>query len=292
MHIYVCGNITVDEFWQVDHFPAEGESALGNKVHSDVGGKGANQAMILSRCGLTTSLITATGEDSQGEWLRQRASDENLLLLPASASVPFSDNSVIFTTAQGDNAIMTSNAAANSLTPERVSDWLQAAQPGDIFLQQGNLSAQTTLALFRLAKSRGMTTVFNPSPVSPAFVDCWPWIDIAVVNQGEATLLQPRLSSHGSLITTLGAGGAELQRDQQRWRVPAMQADVVDTTGAGDTFLAVLLASSLLRQTAPDSLALRHATAAAALTVSRRGTWRAFPTRAELQAILSATQSS
>ncbi|WP_313689524.1 PfkB family carbohydrate kinase [Pantoea sp.] len=292
MHIYVCGNITVDEFWQVDHFPAEGESALGNKVHSDVGGKGSNQAMVLSRCGIATTLITATGADSQGEWLRQRASDERLTLLPSAATVTFSDNSVIFTTADGDNAIMTSNTAANSLTPESVSAHLTAAQPGDIFLQQGNLSPQTTLALFQQAKSRGMTTVFNPSPVNPDFAHCWPWVDIAVVNQGEAALLIPMLPPHGSLITTLGAAGAQLQRDQQSWQVAAVKAEVVDTTGAGDTFLAVMLASSLLRQTLPDALALRHATAAAAITVSRRGTWGAFPTRAELQTILTCTNPS
>ncbi|MDE1186831.1 MAG: PfkB family carbohydrate kinase [Pantoea sp.] len=287
MHIYVCGNITVDEFWQVDHFPSEGESALGNKVHSDVGGKGSNQAMVLSRCGIATTLITATGADSQGEWLRQRASDERLTLLPSAATVTFSDNSVIFTTADGNNAIMTSNAAANSLTPESVSAHLTAAQPGDIFLQQGNLSPQTTLALFQQAKSRGMTTIFNPSPVNPDFAHCWPWVDIAVVNQGEAALLLPMLPPHGSLITTLGAAGAQLQRDQQSWQVAAVKAEVIDTTGAGDTFLAVMLASSLLRQTLPDALALRHATAAAAITVSRRGTWGAFPTRSELQTILA-----
>ncbi|MBP2199809.1 PfkB family carbohydrate kinase [Pantoea cypripedii] len=287
MHIYVCGNITVDEFWQVDHFPAEGESALGNKVHSDVGGKGSNQAMVLSRCGIATTLITATGADSQGEWLRQRVSHERLALLPTAATVPFSDNSVIFTTAEGDNAIMTSNAAANSLTPETVSAHLTVAQPGDIFLQQGNLTPQTTLALFQQAKSRGMITVFNPSPVNPDFAHCWPWVDIAVVNQGEAALLTPTLPPHGSLITTLGAAGAQLQRDQQSWQVAAVKTEVIDTTGAGDTFLAVMLASSLLRQTLPDALALHHATAAAAITVSRRGTWGAFPTRSELQAILA-----
>lgn len=287
MHIYVCGNITVDEFWQVDHFPAAGESALGNKVHSDVGGKGANQAMVLSRCGISTALITATGEDSQGEWLRQCVSHESLTLLPPAATVPFSDNSVIFTTADGDNAIMTSNAAANSLTPASVSAYLTTAQPGDIFLQQGNLAAPTTLALFQLAKSRGMTTVFNPSPVNPEFAHCWPWVDIAVVNQGEAALLAPVLPPHASLITTLGAAGARLQRDQQCWQVAAVTAEVIDTTGAGDTFLAVMLASSLLRQTPPDALALRHATEAAAITVSRRGTWGAFPTSSELQAILA-----
>ncbi len=65
------------------------------------------------------------------------------------------------------------------------------AVAGDILLQQGNFSLDKTRALFQYARSRGMTTVFNPSPVNPDFCHLWPLIDIAVVNESEAELLQP-----------------------------------------------------------------------------------------------------
>jgi len=69
--------------------------------------------------------------------------------------------------------------------------------------------------------------------------------------------------------------------------VPAHTCDVIDSTGAGDTLLAVALAAAILRQ---ENIALRSlevASRAAALTVSRSGTRMAFPTVEELERLLS-----
>ncbi|MDX6941283.1 PfkB family carbohydrate kinase, partial [Enterobacter kobei] len=84
-----------------------------------------------------------------------------------------------------------------------------------------------------------------PSPVNPDFCHLWPLIDIAVVNESEAELLQP----YGvkTLVITQGAAGAWLVQEGQRQFCPAVPAEALDTTGAGDTFLAVMLASALLR---------------------------------------------
>ena len=84
-----------------------------------------------------------------------------------------------------------------------------------------------------------------------------------------------------------GAAGAWLLQEGQRRFCPAVPAEALDTTGAGDTFLAVMLASALLRDVAPDALALAHASRAAAITVSRRGTLSAFPGSHELAALLT-----
>lgn len=158
------------------------------------------------------------------------------------------------------------------------------AAAGDILLQQGNFSLDKTRALFRYAKTLGMTTVFNPSPVNPDFCHLWPLVDIAVVNESEAELLQP----YGvkTLVITR-APLARLVQAGQRQFCPAVPAEALDTTGAGDTFLAVMLASALLRGVAPDDLALAHASRAAAITVSRRGTLSAFPGSHELAALLT-----
>ena len=94
-----------------------------------------------------------------------------------------------------------------------------------------------------------MTTVFNPSPVNPDFCHLWPLIDIAVVNESEAELLQP----YGvkSLVITQGAAGAWLVQEGQRRFCPAVPAEALDTT------------------------------------VSRRGTLSAFPGSHELAALLT-----
>lgn len=287
MRVYVTGNITVDETWSIADIPQKGTSVHGIKVSQDIGGKGANQAIILSRCGIETCLIAATGNDSNGAWIRQQIINEPLSLLPNTYFNQHSDTSIILNSADGDNAIITTTAAADAFSLEEIIPHLADAAAGDILLQQGNFSVEKTRALFQLAKARGMTTVFNPSPVNPDFAHLWPLIDIAVVNESEAAELQPQGVT--TLVITQGAAGAWLVSDGQRRFCPAVAAEAVDTTGAGDTFLAVMLASALLRGVAPDTLALTHASRAAAITVSRRGTFSAFPGEQELAVLLSTT---
>lgn len=284
MRVYVAGNITVDETWSVTDIPVKGASVHGYQRSQDIGGKGANQAILLSRCGIETCLIAATGYDSNGEWIRQQLMNEPVTLLPAQPMTALSDTSLILHSADGDNAIITTTAAADSLDIDTLNHHLASARPGDLLVQQGNFSPEKTHALFHQAKSRGLITVFNPSPVHAGFSTCWPLVDIAVVNQHEAQQLQP--GAVRTLVITHGSAGAWLIQGDQRTFSPAQAVNAVDTTGAGDTFLAVMLASALLRGGEIDTLALSHASQAAALTVSRPGTRQAFPTAQELAALL------
>ncbi|WP_312239604.1 PfkB family carbohydrate kinase [Pantoea sp.] len=285
MRVYVAGNIVVDETWSVNELPQKGASIHGMKISQDIGGKGANQAIVISRCGIDTHLIAATGNDTNGQWIREQIFSESVNLFPADPLSTHSDASIILTSSDGDNAIITTTAAADALPLDRILAHLTAATAGDILLQQGNFSPEKTRALFAWAKSRGLITVFNPSPVNQGFADLWPLVDIAVVNQLEADLLEP--AGMSTLVITQGAAGAWLIDNAQRQFCPAIPVQTQDVTGAGDTFLAVMLASALLRGVRPDRLALRHASAAAAITVSRTGTLNAFPTRDELAALLA-----
>jgi len=286
MRVYVAGNITVDETWSVTDIPAKGASVHGYHRSQDIGGKGANQAIVLSHCGIETVLLAATGHDSKGNWIRQQLIHEPVTLLPAQPVAALSDTSLILNSADGDNAIITSTAAAEALDIATLSHHLAGARPGDLLVQQGNFSPGKTHALFSLAKSLGLITVFNPSPVNAGFHACWPQVDIAVVNQHEAQQFAP--GAVKTLVVTHGSAGAWLIQGEQRTFCPAQPAHAVDTTGAGDTFLAVMLASALLRGGEIDKLALTHASKAAALTVSRHGTRQAFPTAEELAALLQA----
>ena len=161
---------------------------------------------------------------------------------------------------------------------------------------QGNLSDETTGALLKEGQRLGMVTTFNPSPVRPFFTAFWPFIDIAFLNEGEATLMTGREGEDAmqalieagvsTAVLTLGPRGAVVVTRSGSAAVPARPCRVVDTTGAGDTFMATALASASLRGGMVDELAIAHAADAAALTVSRHGTFSAFPTPGELEAIL------
>ena len=146
MRVYVTGNITVDETWSIPDIPKKGASIHGVKVSQDIGGKGANQAIILSRCGIETRLIAATGNDSNGAWIRQQIKNEPLTLLPDGHFNQHSDTSIILNSADGDNAIITTTAAADTFSLDEMIPHMADAVAGDILLQQGNFSLDKTRA--------------------------------------------------------------------------------------------------------------------------------------------------
>lgn len=300
MRVFVVGNTGVDETYVINEIPEKGASIHGQKINQDLGGKGANQAVILSRCAVSTVLIAATGNDNQGQWCRQQLAQELLTLYPKESLHCRTDTSLILNTADGDNSIITTTTAADALSLTDIEQALNNAQPGDVVLQQGNFSLEKTAAVFQLARRLGLRTVFNPSPVKPAFSQLWPLVDLLVVNRGEAGYFTaPQLSpveaasellhaGASAVVVTLGADGVYFATADQQLHVTTPPCKVVDTTGAGDTFLAVMLASMLRRsEPFPQQLDLQRAARAAAITISRTGTFSAFPSQTELVEILN-----
>lgn len=299
MKVFVVGNIGVDETFMINELPAKGASIHGIKTHQDLGGKGANQAIILSRCGIDTTLVAALGNDTQGQWCRETINREPLTLRPDYFCAARTDSSLIFTCADGDNAIITTTTAAQALSLDDIHQALSLSCEQDVVLQQGNFSAEKTEAIFRLARENKLTTVFNPSPLTIQFKAILPLVDILVVNQLEAqglsgvsdialaatSLLEAGV---GQVIITLGADGALLLDAHQRQQIAAAPVEVVDTTGAGDTFLAVMLASALKRRLPVCRQDLVCAAMASAITIGRTGTLSAFPNQQELADILAA----
>jgi ribokinase len=291
MRAFVVGNIALDETICVAELPAPGASILGQEMSRDLGGKGANQAIVLGRAGLECTLIAAVGEDARGAEIRGRLAAEplraELVVVPDVAS----DFSIILAVDGGENCVITTNAAATALTSAQAVGGLADARAGDLLVLQGNLSAETTVAVLAEGRRRGLLTALNPSPLRPFLASLWPLVEVVFLNRGEAEALggAAALLSAGvrSVVMTLGSDGAVLLEGSGEQRVPARPCPVIDPTGAGDSFMATALASATRRSTALDELSLRHATRAAALTVSRPGTVQAFPTRAELEDILS-----
>ena len=291
MRAHVIGNVALDETIRVDDLPVPGASILGVELSRDLGGKGTNQAVVLGRAGLPTRLIAPVGRDARAGEIRSALAREPVEASLVELDGVRSDISLILMTSRGENAIVTTNEAASGLPPEAAVSAIADAAPGDLLVLQGNLSFATTRALLSEGRARGMRTAFNPSPVRDFFADLWPFVDIAFVNEGEAVAAggigHLIALGVGRVALTLGPRGARLISAGRDEAVAAAPAAVVDTTGAGDCFMATALASAALRGVDLDARALAHAARAAALTVARPGTMRAFPIAAEMAAILA-----
>ncbi len=109
------------------------------------------------------------------------------------------------------------------------------------------------------------------------FADLWPLVDTVFLNRGEAERLAgssgaeaaSRLIEAGvrRVVLTLGGDGSLLAGAGAVEAVPAVVANAIDTTGAGDSFMATALASAALRGVQLDQRAVAHASAAAALNM-------------------------
>jgi ribokinase len=296
MRAYVIGNVTIDETFIVDALPTSGASILGEVGTHDLGGKGTNQAIVMARCGVATTLVTPVGNDARATAIRQHLQNETLVAELVELQGKASDVSIIFRLPDGENAIVTTTESARNLSASDVAPLLQGAQPGDLAILQGNLSHKATREILERARALRMVTAFNPSPLRPYFSDLWDLIDVVFLNQGEALALTETTGNAAAayllerglreVVLTLGHKGAILANAEEMIAIPAYPSAVVDTTGAGDTFMSVALASSALRKCRLDRLAIEHAVKAAAVTVSRKGTQSAFPTAQELEALL------
>lgn len=291
MRLHVLGNVTEDILFRVPRLPLPGETLIANRRDRDIGGKGLNQALIAARCGLTVSLSCPVGEDTVSADLIRQLADEplqaNLVLIPECST----DQSIISVSEDGENHIVSSTQAADSLTPDDAIAALQGIETGDILLVQGNLSYPTTSVAIKHVHARAGNVIVNPSPIRWDYSPLLPFIDVLVLNVHEGQVLSGQrhpaeaaayllAAGAGEVVMTLGAAGAQWWRDGEHAEVPSAPTQVVDTAGAGDTFCSTYIAARARNATAAKALAV--AANAAAITVSRHGTWSAFPSKQEL----------
>jgi len=292
----VLGNVAVDETMTAPTLPAPGATVLVGPPQRDLGGKGANQAIVLQRAVRDVRFVATIGDDDAARWIIGTLAEEDVDISHLITIEGASDRSMIFVGPDGDNAIASTSHCSDALTPAHAEAAVNSALPGDVLLLQGGLTVESNRAAIAAAKARGLRIGFNPSAVRPGYENLLAGLDLVVVNAGEATELvgegDPATQAQrfvalgvGDAVVTLGPGGSVCAGRDGRHSVPAVSATTRDTTGAGDTYLGVLAAAIFSRK-APMSLAMQQASVAASITVSRPGTRAAFPTAAELAEIL------
>lgn len=297
MTILVLGNATVDLSYAVERLPLPGETLLARSKLVDAGGKGLNQAVVAHRAGARVHFCAPIGDDATAQVILRHLAAEGLSETFLQRNAGTTDESLIFVSPSGENAIVSTADAARSLQVAVVRDALTGLNGGDFLLMQGNLTRSTTLAGLEAARAAGLRTVLNPAPIAFDYTGLWPLVDVTVLNEVEATLLGGSENTDGAaahllaagsrcVVATLGAAGARLYDASGMAAVPAPPVKAVDTTGAGDVVCGVLAAG--LAQGMATRVALGWAVAAASLSVTRRGTGAAFPTGAELAELRSA----
>lgn len=284
MAIWNLGSINLDHVYQVPHLPQPGETLAATDYAVGLGGKGANQSVAAARAGAHVRHIGAVGPDDDAVITRLAAFGVDTAHV-ARVDVA-TGHAVIHVDPAAENVIVLFPGANQAVTDGQVARALKDAAPGDFLMLQNETSAQVAAA--RLGRERGMRVVYSAAPFDVAMVEqVLLHADILVMNEVESAQLQRALGRMPDIemIVTKGARGAEWMRPGQApLVVAAFPVTPVDTTGAGDCFIGNLVAALDLGMT-PD-VAMRRASAAAALQVTRPGAGAAMPTVAEVTAFL------
>lgn len=264
--VVVLGSLNQDLHLHVERHPRTGETVMASDLERRSGGKGGNQAVAAARAGVPTALVGAVGDDAAGREYVERLTAFGVETSGVRTVEGVSTGTaVVCNDADGDNLILVSPGANHRVTTGDLAA-LDALQPGDVLLAQLELPLAVVAEGVRRAAARGARVVLNLAPYADLDAEVLALCDPVVVNEHEGAQLCAAGLAPASLLVTLGAAGSH-------WRDVEVAGervdDVVDTTGAGDSYCGVL-AAHLARGATPRA-AVEAATAAAALTVQHEG---------------------
>ncbi len=277
--ITVIGSVNLDFVASAATLPAPGETVTGATLARHPGGKGANQALAARRLGADVALVARVGSDSLADEALSLLAAEGVDLERCAVDGGTSTGvALIAVAADGENQIIVAPGANAAFRPEHLT-----VPPHGALICQLELPVETVAEA--VAQATGFVCL-NLAPAAPVPAQTLARADLIIVNEIEAAFYGEALHRLPGLVAiTLGARGAGLfqgGRPIASAAPPPIKA--VDTTGAGDAFVAALTLA-LLEDQSPEA-ALEFACAAGALTASRPGAQSSLPTRAEVEARL------
>lgn len=293
--IVVVGSLNLDLVMQTPRLPALGETLLGGPFSTAEGGKGANQSVACARMGASVDHLGKVGDDPFGGRLLESLLREGVGVAGVHACPDAPTGVAQISVTGGDNAIVVAPGANGRLTPQDLRADARLFDGAGAALFQLEVPLDAVAEGLDLARSRGVPTILNPAPWQPLPQEVLDRVDTLVLNRVELAQCSGREGAEEGLerilergvprvVLTAGAEGAYYRTREERGRIPAPQVRVVDTTGAGDTFVGAF--AVLLAEGASLEEAVRWGVHAGALACTRLGAQPSIPVRREVEAFL------
>lgn len=308
----VAGSINIDYNIRVKSLPEPGETVTGQSFSRAFGGKGANQAVALSRLlagsGKKVYFAGQTGVDDDGRRAAENLSHQGIDISHVIQSVSSTGMALIEIDEKANNRIVVVPGANGTCdTPwakqvctsilETVTDPYRLC-----CLLQLEIPLETVTVFLETLHTAGVYTVLDPAPAIPLPESHWPLIDLVTPNQGETKKLTGifpeddasacraadiiRAMGARSVIIKAGETGSWYFDEKEQLFCPAFSVEAKDTTAAGDVCNAAFVAG--IGMNMPIAMALRYANAAGALSVTGEGAQGAMPDSGSVEALLRA----
>ena len=300
--IVVVGSVTMDMVTLTPQIPRIGQTVIGTGFGTTPGGKGANQAVAASRLDYPVQFVGKVGTDDYGPKLLDNLAHAGVGIAAMEKVDGPSGLAPIFLSEAGENAIVVVPGANGKVDTETVDRHADLIRSAGMVLCQLELPIQTVAHTIALCAEAGVPVMLDPAPAAPLPNDLFPRIAWFTPNETEALLYtSPNASPEAaaSELIAKGLAGVVLKRGAEgayvatkagltAWIKP-FSVKVIDTVGAGDCFNGAF-AVALLEGLDPIAAA-QFASAAAAISVTRRGAQASMPTRAEVDAFLAEHKS-
>lgn len=304
MKIYNMGSLNIDYVYRVPHFVQPGEtiSSYGREIFA--GGKGLNQSIALARAGAQVIHGGMIGPD--GAFLKELLEDSGVDTTHICTLQEASGHTVIQVDEQGQNCIILYAGTNHCVTKAYLDELLKDASAGDFMLIQNEINCLNEA--MEIAHKKKMYIAFNPSPISKelftlplSYVDWWFCNEIegAILfgkNQKQKMADQIAMDPEkimqqfqkqypqSHLILTLGKKGSYYCDKKDIIFQPAFEVKAIDTTAAGDTYSGYFLADLAGGKNISD--ALKDASLAASICVTRKGAAPSIPYKKEIENLI------
>lgn len=284
--IAVVGSSSIDLVVVSEKRPKAGETVIGEAFHIVPGGKGANQAVAAARLGAQVTMIGAVGQDEYGRIVLENFKSEQIFTENVKPFTDITTGTAHIVLAEGDNSIVVVPGANKLVDRGIVDESKDVLTKADMVLIQLEIPFETVRYVLQLCGELGVPVILNPAPAQPLPEDLIQKAAYLTPNEHECRIVLNDFSSSieemlekypNKLLVTEGEKGVRFHNGTEVVSVPSIQVEVVDTTGAGDTFngaLAVALAEGNELEKA-----ILFANMAAGVSVTKLGAQGGMPTR-------------
>ncbi len=300
--IVVVGSFNTDLVSYMQRMPRPGETVHGDTFMTGAGGKGSNQAVAAARLGAEVTFIGRLGKDVFANlayeiWDAEGINSDYVVQDEETAT----GVAPIFVDSAGENMIVVVLGANSRVQSSDIDAARERIAAADVLVAQLEINTDMVTYALQVAKEVGITTILNPAPAAPIARETIQLADFLTPNETELESLSGGPVSDveaaaralmtrddQTVVVTMGAQGAQIVSRDQSGLQPTFNVDVLDTTGAGDAFNGALAVGLAEGKTLND--AVRFANATAALCVTKAGAAGSAPYRADVDAMLAASE--
>jgi len=256
--IAIIGLVGKSMFFDVPRFHTGGETITACGYYEEWGGKGFNQAIAAARQDAEVAFLGACSTDDKRP-IEAFCRNEGVMARMCVKSRP-SACAAILTDGTGETRVTVHPGA--ELAAKDVDGFAGSIAIADFLLLNNEVPEDVNLAAVEIARRYGIKIIFNPAPARPLPQAILNAVSIFTPNEFEESSLP---HSSAEVVTTLGAKGCRVRSTGEIIPAPVTQA--VDSTGAGDTFNAVLAVRLAEGATLREACVAANAAAAQSVAV-------------------------